>query len=89
MVHTFSGWSRIRVSGLSELLILLLAFFRLAMHGERDNKHKAEDAVPEGAVPAYLLDREATTRAKVRLLLAQLARLIGFASMFSRPITGH
>ena len=38
---------------------------RLAMHGERDNKHKAEDAVPEGAVPAYLLDREATTRAKV------------------------
>lgn len=36
------------------------------MHGERDNKHKAEDAVPEGAVPAYLLDREATTRAKVR-----------------------
>jgi len=37
----------------------------LAMHGERDNKHKAEDAVPEGAVPAYLLDREATTRAKV------------------------
>lgn len=37
----------------------------IAMHGERNNKHKAEDNVPEGAVPAYLLDREATQRAKV------------------------
>lgn len=37
----------------------------LAMHAERTNRHKAEDAVPEGAVPAYLLDREATARAKV------------------------
>lgn len=35
------------------------------MHAERTNKHKAEDAVPQGAVPAYLLDREATARAKV------------------------
>lgn len=37
----------------------------LAMHGERNNRHKADDNVPEGAVPAYLLDREATARAKV------------------------
>lgn len=35
------------------------------MHGERNNRHKADDNVAEGAVPAYLLDREATARAKV------------------------
>ena len=39
--------------------------YRLAMHGERNNRHKADDNVAEGAVPAYLLDREATARAKV------------------------
>eukprot|EP00850_Spirogloea_muscicola_P010379 SM000061S19206 [mRNA] locus=s61:97381:100411:+ [translate_table: standard] len=37
----------------------------IAMHGERNNRHQADDHVPEGAVPAYLLDREATARAKV------------------------
>eukprot|EP00899_Mesostigma_viride_P000723 jgi/Mesvir1/10651/Mv13745-RA.1 len=37
----------------------------IAMHEERDNKHKADDDLQEGAVPAYLLDREATARAKV------------------------
>jgi len=35
------------------------------MHEERENKHKNQDAVPEGAVPAYLLDRENVSRAKV------------------------
>lgn len=30
----------------------------IAMHQERDNKHKAEDGAKSGAVPAYLLDRE-------------------------------
>lgn len=35
------------------------------MHDERTNKHKDEEAVPEGAVPAYLLDREGQSRAKV------------------------
>jgi len=28
------------------------------MHEERDNKHKADDGVPQNAVPAYLLERE-------------------------------
>ncbi|EFJ37687.1 hypothetical protein SELMODRAFT_402189 [Selaginella moellendorffii] len=37
----------------------------LAMHSEKANRHKVEDDVQEGAIPAYLLDREATTRAKV------------------------
>ncbi|KAJ7522519.1 hypothetical protein O6H91_18G015500 [Diphasiastrum complanatum] len=36
----------------------------LAMHSERTNRHKI-DQVEEGAVPAYLLDREETSRAKV------------------------
>lgn len=35
------------------------------MHDERTNKHKDGEKVPEGAVPAYLLDRENVNRAKV------------------------
>lgn len=36
------------------------------MHEERNNKHKTDDQpVKDGAVPAYLLDREQQTRAKV------------------------
>lgn len=38
---------------------------QILMHEERDNKHKNEDAIKEGAVPAYLLDREKVSRAKV------------------------
>ena len=37
----------------------------IAMHKERDNKHANKDEVPDGAVPAYLLDREGVSRAKV------------------------
>lgn len=39
------------------------------MHEESSTRGKAEDDVNEGAVPAYLLDRENTTRAKVFLLI--------------------
>ena len=35
------------------------------MHEESTNKHKNEDAIPTGAVPAYLLDREGVSRAKI------------------------
>lgn len=35
------------------------------MHQERTNKHGNDDAAPDGAVPAYLLDREGVSRAKV------------------------
>lgn len=38
---------------------------RLAMHEESTSRRKVDDEVQEGAVPAYLLDRENTTRAKV------------------------
>lgn len=37
----------------------------IKMHEERKTKQKSDDNVPEGAVPAYLLDREGQTRAKV------------------------
>merc|ERR1711865_305182 len=37
----------------------------IAMHEEKKNKHKKEDTMGEGAVPAYLLDREGVSRAKV------------------------
>ncbi|CAA2969403.1 ribosome biogenesis NSA2 homolog [Olea europaea subsp. europaea] len=39
----------------------------LAMHEESSTRRKVDDDVQEGAVPAYLLDRDATTRAKVIL----------------------
>ena len=37
----------------------------IAMNQERSNKHAKEDSVPKGAVPAYLIDREGVSRAKV------------------------
>ncbi|KAJ1396060.1 Ribosomal protein S8e/ribosomal biogenesis NSA2 [Sesbania bispinosa] len=37
----------------------------LKMHEESTSRRKADDNVQDGAVPAYLLDRENTTRAKV------------------------
>jgi ribosome biogenesis protein NSA2 len=37
----------------------------LKMHEERKTKQKSDDNVPEGAVPAYLLDRETQNRAKI------------------------
>eukprot|EP00043_Microstomoeca_roanoka_P016825 m.173703 g.173703 ORF g.173703 m.173703 type:complete len:261 (-) comp16533_c12_seq4:366-1148(-) len=36
----------------------------LAMHEERKSKKKKEAEVPEGAIPAYLMDREGQVRAK-------------------------
>ena len=35
------------------------------MHEERQTKTRDSENVPEGAVPAYLLDREGQSRAKV------------------------
>jgi ABC-type Zn2+ transport system substrate-binding protein/surface adhesin len=36
------------------------------MHEERTNKHANDEPAAPGAVPAYLLDREGVSRAKVR-----------------------
>ena len=38
---------------------------RIKMHEQRQTKNKEEGVVPKGAVPAYLLDREGQSRAKV------------------------
>jgi hypothetical protein len=37
----------------------------IAMHDERKNKHANDEAIPAGAVPTYLLDREGVNHAKV------------------------
>ncbi|EWM26455.1 Ribosomal protein S8e/ribosomal biogenesis NSA2 [Nannochloropsis gaditana] len=37
----------------------------LAMHQEKTNKRANQEGAPEGAVPAYLIDREGISRAKV------------------------
>uniref|UniRef100_A0A7S2EES3 Ribosome biogenesis protein NSA2 homolog n=1 Tax=Trieres chinensis TaxID=1514140 RepID=A0A7S2EES3_TRICV len=37
----------------------------ISKHDQRNNKHANDDKVAEGAVPAYLLDREGVSRAKV------------------------
>nr|AMB72437.1 ribosomal biogenesis NSA2-like protein [Mesembryanthemum crystallinum] len=37
----------------------------LKMHEESSSRRKVDDDVQDGAVPAYLLDREQTTRAKI------------------------
>ncbi|KAK8280112.1 hypothetical protein V6Z11_D09G154500 [Gossypium hirsutum] len=36
----------------------------LAMHEESSTRRKVDDEVQDGAIPAYLMDRENTTRAK-------------------------
>lgn len=35
------------------------------MHEKRNTKQKSDEKTPKGAVPAYLLDREGQSRAKV------------------------
>lgn len=42
-----------------------LCLYSIKMHEERKTKKKNDDKTPEGAVPAYLLDREGQSRAKV------------------------
>ncbi|KAK1309630.1 hypothetical protein QJS10_CPA08g01366 [Acorus calamus] len=37
----------------------------IAMHEESSTRSKVDDKVHDGAIPAYLLDRDTTTRAKV------------------------
>lgn len=60
--------------GLADVWLAVLCTTRLAMHDERKNKHSNKDEVPKGAVPAYLLDREGVSRAKVRRTDGRAAR---------------
>lgn len=52
---------------LSYSVIVCVPIHSLAMHEESSTRRRVEDDVHEGAVPAYLLDRETTTRAKACL----------------------
>jgi len=38
---------------------------KIAMHSERSNKHEDDSKVPDGAKPAYLLDRSGVSSAKI------------------------
>jgi hypothetical protein len=40
---------------------------RIKMHQEKDRKRKEDDVIPKGAVPSYLLDRQAVTAVARRL----------------------
>lgn len=42
-----------------------LYLYSIKMHEQRKTKQKDDDKTPQGAVPAYLLDREGQSRAKV------------------------
>ena len=53
-----------------DFFFFFLARDRLKMHEESSSRRKADEDVQEGAVPAYLLDRENTTRAKVFFFLS-------------------
>ena len=47
------------------LLILVIFPCSIKMHENRNTKKKNDEKTPKGAVPAYLLDREGQSRAKV------------------------
>lgn len=71
MVHTRSKFAQ-KVKGLRAKLHNKKRYAEkaemkrtIAMHEEKKSKRKNEDAVEDSAVPAYLLDREGVSRAKV------------------------
>jgi len=47
-----------------DIVITIFCVNSLAMHEESSSRRKTDDNVQDGAVPAYLLDRDNTTRAK-------------------------
>ena len=42
-----------------------MTYLRLRIHEEKDTKQRSNETVSDGALPAYLLDREKQNRAKV------------------------
>lgn len=60
------------------------------MHEQRKTKQKNDDKTPEGAVPAYLLDREGQSRAKVLSNMIKQKRkekAVSFCSL-AAPVCG-
>lgn len=43
----------------------------IAMHEEKEQKHKADDGAPQNAVPAYLLERDQVGAAGVGVTFAE------------------
>lgn len=60
-----------------------LSICSLKMHEQRKTKQKNDDKTPEGAVPAYLLDREGQSRAKVLSNMIKQKRKEKAVSVFS------
>lgn len=58
------------------LFLFALLCDSLAMHEESSTRRQVEDDVHEGAVPAYLLDRDSTTRAKACFFIIDLLFLL-------------
>lgn len=64
-VHTNACY-KLTITHVGILLFILRFLCRLAIHEESSSsRRKVDESVHEGAVPAYLLDRDVTTQAKV------------------------
>lgn len=68
-IKVIDGWNNTKIvfvitKSISRLRILFFDGFS-QMHEKKNVKTKNEENVPEGAIPAYLLDRETQSRAKV------------------------
>lgn len=61
--------------------LVFLGMNRLAMHEESSSRRKVDDNATEGAIPAFLMDRDTTTRAKVRFS----RKAIKFKAIFFSP----
>jgi hypothetical protein len=62
------------------------------MHEESSTRRKVDDSVQDGAMPAYLLDRDPTTRAKVfffvmLLVISHFYLFIYSVSMFTKQLS--
>lgn len=69
------------------ITVWLSLCFSLKMHEQRKSKQKDDEKTPEGAVPAYLLDREGQSRAKVLSNMIKQKRKEKAVSVYSNVCT--